>query len=170
MKGMIVVNVERCVGCKRCRIECAVAHSQSKDLLEAIREQPRPVPRVTVEAVEQYSAPLQCRHCEDAPCVLVCPSGAIKQQSKGFPVLVEERLCIGCKSCIMACPFGVVRVGPGGKAIVKCDLCVERLAKGQQPACVTACHVHALEFKTPEEVAAQKRRKTAREYLVILKG
>jgi carbon-monoxide dehydrogenase iron sulfur subunit len=166
--GMLIVNVERCIGCGRCKIECAVAHSESKDLAEAMHEEPRPKPRVMVEPIGQYSAPLQCRHCEDAPCVAVCPSRALKKAGTGEPVLFERELCIGCKQCIMACPFGVVTMDRDGKHVLKCDLCVSRLELGQQPACAAACHTDALTYKTPDELAAEKREKTLRDYLVTL--
>jgi len=165
--GMLVINVERCIGCGRCKLECAVAHSQSKELETAIHETPKPKPRVMVEAVDGYSAPLQCRHCEDAPCVAVCPSGALKKEPDG-PVLFERELCIGCKQCILACPFGAITMDRDGKHVLKCDLCVSRLELGEEPACAAACHTGALTYKTAEEVAAEKRQKTLREYLVTL--
>jgi carbon-monoxide dehydrogenase iron sulfur subunit len=166
--GMVVIKVERCVGCKRCKIECAVAHSKSKDLLAAMQETPRPQSRVAVEPVEKYSAPLQCRHCEDAPCVTVCPSGALKKNEPGFPVLFQRELCIGCKQCVMACPFGVVTMDRDGRHVLKCDLCVDRLRAGQEPACATACHTGALTYQTPEQLTKDKRTATLREYLVTL--
>jgi len=166
--GMLVINVERCVGCGRCKIECAVAHSESKDLAKAMHETPRPKSRVTVEPIEEYSAPLQCRHCEDAPCVAVCPSGALKKNAPGFPVLFDRELCIGCKQCVMVCPFGVVTMDRDGKHVLKCDLCIERLELGQQPACASGCHTNALQYKAAEEVAKEKRAQAARDYLVIV--
>ena len=166
--GMLVITVERCVGCGRCEIECAVAHSESKDLAKAMLEKPRPKSRVTVEPIDKYSAPLQCRHCEDAPCVAVCPSGALKKNAPGYPVLFERALCIGCKQCVMACPFGVVTMDRDGKHVLKCDLCVERLKLGQKPACASACHTGALTYQTADEMAQEKRTRTLRDYLVTL--
>ncbi|MFQ6096919.1 MAG: 4Fe-4S dicluster domain-containing protein [Armatimonadota bacterium] len=165
--GMLIVNVKRCVACKRCVIECAVAHSESKELAGAMHERLKPKPRVVVEPVDRYSAPLQCRHCEDAPCVAVCPSGALKKNAPGFPVLFERELCIGCHQCIIACPFGVVTMDRDGKHVLKCDLCLERLRQGEQPACATACHTKAITYQSAEELAGQRRRAAAHDYLVI---
>ncbi len=166
--GTLVIHVERCVGCKRCKIECAVAHSASKELATAMDETPRPQSRVTVEPIDKYSAPLQCRHCEDAPCVAVCPSGALKKNAPGYPVLFKRELCIGCKQCVMACPFGVVTVDRGGKHVLKCDLCVDRLKVGQRPACAEACHTGALRYQDLDDMTKEKRAQTLREYLVTV--
>lgn len=166
--GMLVVRIERCVGCGRCALECAVAHSRSKELRQAMSEQPRPKARVTVEALGAYSAPLQCRHCEDAPCVAVCPSGALKKDAPGFPVLFDRELCIGCHQCVMACPFGVITMDRDGKHALKCDLCIERLKVGEQPACASACHTGALVFVSEEALVKDKRKAALREYLVAI--
>ena len=155
---VIVVDVDRCLGCRSCQIACAVAHSASKTLVGALAEEPRPMPRVTVEAVEGLAVPLQCRHCEDAPCVTVCPTEAIHRASPEGPVLVDQERCIGCKYCLVACPFGVIAVSRGGKAMVKCDLCIERISAGEEPACVAACPTRALRFVDLDDHLRQRRR------------
>lgn len=169
MKKVIYIDVEKCLGCRSCEIECAVAHSATKSLLGALREEPRPLPRVQVEAAEGFVMPLQCRHCEDAPCVTVCPSGALKKLGPEQPVIFEEERCIGCMTCVLACPFGLVR--PDRKhAVVKCDFCIERQEQGEEPACVTACPTGAIQVRTLDEVVKQARRKAAESVLVTFKG
>lgn len=163
MSRMIVVDVEKCLGCKSCELECAVAHSLARELLGAMGESPAPRARVTVMMEGGLPIPLQCRHCEDAPCVAVCPSGALVKPSLDSPVLTRAELCIGCKSCVLVCPFGVISMGADGKSVIKCDLCLERLEQGEQPACVAACPTHALSLCEAEEVAAARRRAAARE-------
>jgi len=165
MKGVIVVDVERCLGCRSCETACAVEHSVSKDLFKAIEEVPLPQYRVTVEAVGELSAPLQCRHCEDAPCVQICPTHALEKVGPGQSVTVKKELCIGCKWCILVCPFGVIGMDRAGKVIIKCDLCLERTEAGKRPACVEACPTGALNFLELREVTKKKRR----EFLVDFK-
>jgi len=163
-RGIIVVNPEKCVACRTCEIQCAVAHSKSKKLEEAICEVQISAPRINVGSVLEAAIPLQCRHCEDAPCVEACPTKAIDRPDKESPVLINSDKCVGCKMCILVCPFGVINMNKKGKAILKCDLCFERLEKGEKPACVSGCPTHAIEFKEVTKVPGKKK------YLVKFKG
>jgi len=157
MKGIILIDPKKCLACKTCELQCAIEHSESKDLVRAICEQPLPQTRLVVEPAEGLAIPLQCRHCEDAPCVEICPTKAtVKSETEG-PALIKDELCVGCKWCILVCPFGVIRMGREGRAVTKCDLCFERLNKGELPACVVACPSKALQFKFIEEITKEKR-------------
>jgi carbon-monoxide dehydrogenase iron sulfur subunit len=168
MKGMLAIDVARCTACKTCELECAVAHSESKTLDGVVRDGELVQRRVVVEPAGPLAIPLQCRHCEDAPCIAVCPTKAMHRFGAGFPVLVETGQCIGCRACIAVCPFGVIFMGRTGTAVVKCDLCIRRLAQGQQPACAAGCPTRAISFLMPEEVAKQARRKAAAGFLVAV--
>jgi len=158
MKGIIVVNAGKCLGCKSCEMACAVEHSASKELAEAIRETPAPRARVSVRGTGKLAAPLQCRQCENAPCVRICPTHALHRSAPDAPVAIRHEACIGCTLCVLACPFGVIGFDEGRRCIVKCDQCVERLARGEQPACVTACPTGSLRFQRVDEVLEEKRR------------
>ena len=166
MKGVLFVDVERCLACKSCEIGCAVEHSRSKDLSMAILENPVPQSRVSVEIAGDVSVPLQCRHCEDAPCVAICPTKAIEKLGIEEPVLIKEELCIGCKWCILVCPFGVIKLSRDGKVITKCDLCLERTKEERNPACVESCPTGALQYKSIHEISAEKRKETVKDFLV----
>lgn len=157
MKKILVVFAEKCLGCRSCELACAVEHSQSKDLIKSLTETPLPQHRVEVETLEDFTIPLQCRHCEDAPCVSICPTHALQKSSPDSPVSLNDELCIGCKWCILVCPFGVIKIRRDGKAIVKCDLCKERTEKGLKPACVEACPTGALQFMEVEKVTREKK-------------
>jgi carbon-monoxide dehydrogenase iron sulfur subunit len=163
MSKTIAVNIEKCLACRSCELACALAHSESKVLEQAVAESPRPQRRVTVESVEGCGVPIQCRHCEDAPCITVCPSGAIHRHQVYDPVLIDKDKCIGCKFCLAVCPFGAIDITRDGKAVVKCDLCVERTEAGQEPACVEACPTKALRIVDEKELAATKRHLVAQE-------
>ncbi len=171
MDKIIVVDIEKCMACNSCVLACAVAHSQSKELLNAIKEKSRPIPKIILEVIEDTVTPIHCRHCEDAPCVIVCPSGAISRPSEKSPVILNNEKCIGCHACILVCPFGVIKRGPDGKSLIKCDLCFERLKEGKEPACVEACITGAIRYLSIEEVTAKKREDYIKKYKVaILKG
>jgi len=157
----IVCQVERCLACHSCELACALVHSGSKDLRAAVEEDPKPRKRVTVEAAGDHALPLQCRHCENAPCVMICPTEAVRRKTDAGPVLIDSDRCIGCKLCMIVCPFGVVDLAPGGKAVIKCDQCAERVEAGELPACVAACATHALQFVDVEQYTRRKRKGAA---------
>ena len=157
MKGIIVVKVDKCLGCKSCEIACAVERSESKVLAEAIHEHPAPEIGIGVEKGNEFATPLQCRQCEDAPCMAVCPTHALHRADTQSPVVIDGDLCVGCQLCVLACPFGVIRMDEDTHAIVKCDQCAQRLGRGEVPACVESCLTGALEFKNMKELLKEKR-------------
>jgi carbon-monoxide dehydrogenase iron sulfur subunit len=158
----IVADPRKCLACRSCELACALAHAQSEDLVQAIFAQGAR-PRIYIESAGGMAVPLQCRHCEDAPCVRVCPTGALARPGETGPVLNHQEKCIGCEFCVQACPFGVIRLAPGGKVVIKCDLCVRRLAEGLEPACVAACPVAALSLEDVDQNAKKARLRTAAE-------
>jgi len=157
MKGMIIVNVGRCNACKSCEIACAVEHSASKDLHQAIHEDPTPRARVSVQQGVNFSVPLQCRQCANAPCIALCPTDALYRADPDSPVLLDEEKCIGCNWCVLACPFGVIYLDQARRVVFKCDQCFERVQRGELPACVSACPTGALLFKVLEEIPKERR-------------
>jgi carbon-monoxide dehydrogenase iron sulfur subunit len=136
---------------------CAVEHSQSKSLLTAIGETPVPRKRLFVEQAEGCKVPLVCRHCEDAPCVLVCRTGAMAQDATTGIVNRDLEKCVGCWMCAMVCPYGVIGQQKEARKAVKCDRCEDR----EIPACVEACPTHTLLFTEEGEFAEILRRDAA---------
>lgn len=165
MKEVIFVNVEKCLACKSCELACAVEHSKSKNLFEAIRETPLPQSQIRVEGGEDFSMPLQCRHCEDAPCLQICPTKAIEKVDTGGPIIIRDELCVGCKWCILVCPFGVIGISHKGRVAIKCDLCIKRLEESRLPACVEACPTKAIRFISSEELEEERKKKVPKDFL-----
>ena len=115
-----------------------------------------------VKFVEQFSADRQdgrwlmmsdvCKHCVNAGCLEVCPTGAIIR-TEFDSVFIQQDVCNGCRACIPACPFGVVDLGRDGKAH-KCTLCYDRLQHGMEPACAQACPTDSIRFGEVSELMA----------------
>jgi anaerobic dimethyl sulfoxide reductase subunit B (iron-sulfur subunit) len=98
---------------------------------------------------------ISCLHCGDAPCILSCPTGALFKRSADGIVDVHRDLCVGCHSCALACPFGAPQYPDDGK-MSKCNLCVERIHAGMEPACVRACPTKALGFGPMQILSREK--------------
>jgi anaerobic carbon-monoxide dehydrogenase iron sulfur subunit len=153
----IFVNLERCMGCHSCELACAVAHSTSQSLYTALGEHPQPRKRIYVEWVApDKKVPLVCRHCEEAPCLHACISGAISRTAEGV-VLTTEDKCIGCWTCVMMCPFGVIGRHLERHKAYRCDRCPDQ----ELPACLQACPTKALQYATVERVGGDIRKETA---------
>ncbi|TNV21942.1 4Fe-4S dicluster domain-containing protein [Buttiauxella sp. B2] len=148
MTQFIHVNHERCIGCRTCEIACVQAHADNKSSNDSHFH-----PRLRVLKLHSSTQPVMCHQCENAPCVAACPVQALVQEENC--VAIYESLCIGCKNCVMACPFGVIDIGlvPGQYLqIVKCDLCQQQESG---PECVRVCPTEALEIKDSEGVKQQ---------------
>ncbi len=145
----VYINPEVCIGCRLCQLACQLEHSQSKDLILAINnEEPQGLlPRNTVYEEGWITASLNCRHCDDPYCVQACISGALRKDEESGRVVYDQEQCVGCWSCLMACPFGAIKQHPLQEKIIKCDLCPNR----EIPACVSACPNGALEYREAEE-------------------
>ena len=167
----ILVDPERCLGCHTCEIACAVAHTKAENLIGAVLANERLHRRNRVIQVDGVKLSTQCRQCEDAPCVRVCPTGATYRTETY--TAVDSQRCIGCRLCVMVCPFGAIHVatteieGRPKRAALKCDLCTDRVGG---PACIEACPTGALSLRYPEQVAELSTQISARQYLDALAG
>ncbi len=132
---------EFCVDCRLCEVYCATAHSRSKDILKAFKdEQPGPMKRISIQRHGSTSFALNCRHCEEPRCAWACVSGALSKDPETGIVTYQAEKCIGCWTCILACPYGAITSDPERSQVVKCDLCPDR----EVPVCVTVCPNRAL--------------------------
>lgn len=152
----IYLHQERCTGCRSCEIACAVQHSASKTLFGALTETPSSQKRLFVHEAAGMKMPVLCRHCEEAPCIASCITGCLYHDENGYVRRRKER-CIGCWSCIMVCPFGVITRDPQKHLAVKCDRC----HKLEIPACVNACPTRALELKNIDDIPPEIRERVA---------
>ncbi len=140
----IFAREDYCIGCRLCEINCLVKRSKSRKIIKAFRtERDTVVPGVQVEESGRISFAIQCRHCDDAPCIEACIAGAMYRDSETNAVVCDEDRCIGCWSCIMVCPAGAVLRGKERKVASKCDLCMGE----ETPVCVEGCPNEALIYE-----------------------
>ncbi len=138
----IFVKESACIGCRLCEVFCRAAHSPSKDLVKAFNKDSPTLPRARVEVSEPTSFSVQCRHCDEPSCVYACLTGALHRDAESGIVMVDTERCIGCWTCILACPCAAIRQDTLSDKITKCDLC-----RGEpEPACVAHCPNEALVY------------------------
>ena len=106
MNRFIIADASKCIGCRTCEVACVVSHQENQDC--AALTPKTFLPRIHVIKGVNVSTATACRQCEDAPCANVCPNGAISRD-QGFVHVMQER-CIGCKTCVVACPYGAMEV------------------------------------------------------------
>ena len=146
------VEVDRsvCIGCKLCETWCAVAHSDSGDILQTFkRDRRRPVPRIKVDEAYPWTGAIPCHHCKEPDCMFSCIVGAISRDPGTGAVVVDEEKCVGCWTCVLMCVNGaMIRCeDAGGRHAVKCDLCGGR----EVPSCVEHCPNDALRLVEVDE-------------------
>jgi formate dehydrogenase iron-sulfur subunit len=154
MSYALLLDTTRCVGCMACQEACQTEHGfpvREEKTLSATA-------RTTVEPHGDYYVRRMCMHCESPSCVSVCPVAALRKTPEG-PVVYDEKVCMGCRYCLAACPFGVPRyewdsVTP---RVQKCTMCHHRITEGKLPACVEACPAEAVTFGTRSEMLAEAR-------------
>ncbi|MFA5113337.1 MAG: 4Fe-4S dicluster domain-containing protein [Candidatus Margulisiibacteriota bacterium] len=143
MAKRVYLNLDLCCGCKSCAAACAYGHHLQSLLGHA------PLPAAAL--------PLHCLHCDQPACAAACPNEAMKKMEDGT-VLRSQYRCVGCRSCSVACPFGVIQPDLAKHVTPKCDLCLDRLAEGEVPRCVATCTSGALSFAEVDEQIADKNK------------
>lgn len=138
--GGLAIDLDRCIACRACEVHCQLEH----DLGAETR-------LMRVISVAGLQLPFACAHCADPPCAAVCPAAAISKREDGAVLLATDK-CIGCRFCIIACPYGSPAWDAGRGRMHKCDLCFERTDRGYWPACATKCSAKAIFFASPERI------------------
>lgn len=137
----VYVNEEWCLGCHLCEYNCAFANSGLSNMVNALKGK-KLFPRILVDGKDKISFAVSCRHCDDPLCVKCCISGALYIDDGR--VCIDKTKCVGCLSCIMACPYGALSVSESG-TVQKCELCLENICG--EPACVKGCPNRAIVYE-----------------------
>ncbi len=152
---IITTNPKRCIACHACEIACK---SENNIPLEATLGKIVVLgPKMVNGKPKMSSVFVPCFHCEKAWCLEACPTEAIRRREKDGLVYIIESLCVGCKACIMACPWHIPQWNAETGKAIKCDLCMDRIDQGLEPACVSVCPTDALSFGRPEELSDKTR-------------
>src|SRR5215469_6034045 len=169
-----------CIGCKACEVAChqwnalparedgqVALSGQSYDNTVALSD----VDWRHVKFIEQFGPDRAggrwlmmsdvCKHCVNAPCLEVCPTGAI-MRTEFDSVYINEPACNGCRDCIAACPFGVIHMSEEKKVAQKCTFCYDRLKNDLTPACAQACPTQSIQFGTVRELRSKAEARVER--------
>jgi carbon-monoxide dehydrogenase iron sulfur subunit len=146
---IVYVDEKWCLGCHLCEYYCAFANAGGEDMAKVLKDKAI-LPRIQIEGDSHISFAVSCRHCTDPRCVAGCISGALTKE-KGGVIKVDQNKCVGCYTCVLSCPYGAITPSPDGKAVQKCELCLEN--SFGSPACVKGCINNAIVYEEREEEA-----------------
>jgi Fe-S-cluster-containing hydrogenase component 2 len=148
MAKIMTVDYDRCTGCRLCEMVCSVNKEGASDPARA---------RIHIIKweMEGIYVPMFCQHCEDPLCAAVCPVRAIERDEAEGRVRVDKEKCVGCRSCLSACPFGAIGWDEEKRKVIRCDLC------HGDPTCVKFCATKAIQFIEAERAVLVRKRAAA---------
>jgi formate dehydrogenase iron-sulfur subunit len=166
MSAAILIDITKCVGCEECVLACKEENELGPDRLRPGQDAVDGLSATRFSTILRYPddhfVRQQCRHCLEPACVSACLVGAMQKTPEG-PVIYDSELCMGCRYCLLACPYGIPRYewDQAVPLVKKCTLCNHRIAEGKEPACVEACPEDALLFGERDDLLAEARRRIA---------
>jgi Fe-S-cluster-containing dehydrogenase component/formate-dependent nitrite reductase membrane component NrfD len=165
MRYGFVIDQTRCIGCHACTVACKEENGVP---LGAFRTWVKYVEKGEYPNTRRHFAVLRCNHCDNAPCVTICPTVALYRRPDGI-VDFDGSRCIGCKSCMQACPYDALYIDPGTHTAAKCHFCAHRIEKGLEPACVIVCPERAILAGDLDDPGSEVARVVAREQVAVRK-
>jgi anaerobic dimethyl sulfoxide reductase subunit B len=146
------VDSTRCINCKTCEIACKDANDAT---VGRRFRRVRTYEGGQFPLVYSFNLSMACNHCEEPACVQQCPAKAYTKREEDGIVIHEPEKCIGCRYCTWVCPFGAPQYDASEGRVRKCNLCVEQLALGESPACVSSCPLRAIEVRPLDEIPVE---------------
>ncbi|MGB2870113.1 MAG: 4Fe-4S dicluster domain-containing protein [Bacteroidota bacterium] len=153
--GMLI-DTTACIGCFACEQACGERWGNPESEIHKLSS----TKNTAVQQYDEIFVPKLCMHCQEPTCASVCPVGALQKTAEG-PVVYDADKCIGCRYCMQACPFDVPKYqwNSLNPKVTKCDLCHDRITKGEKPACVVACPAEARIFGELDELIKEATRR-----------
>lgn len=165
MRYGFVIDHRKCIGCHACTVACK---EENQVPLGAFRTWVKYVEKGVFPHTRRYFSVLRCNHCDDAPCVTICPTVALYRRPDGV-VDFDGARCIGCKSCMQGCPYDALYIDPTTNTAAKCNYCAHRLEVGLEPACVIVCPEQAIVAGDLDAPSSAIARLVAREQVEVRK-
>jgi anaerobic carbon-monoxide dehydrogenase iron sulfur subunit len=157
MSKNLYVDQEKCTGCRLCEMACSVNK-------EGASNPARARIKVVKWETEGFYLPMVCQQCDDPVCETVCPVNALHRDAELGRVSVDQKLCIGCRSCVSACPMGGAGYDAEAGVAYRCDLC------DGDPTCVKFCHTKALQYIDAEKLQSRRMRSAAEKLYRAYRG
>jgi formate dehydrogenase iron-sulfur subunit len=174
MTRALLIDVTRCTGCRGCQVACKQWNELpgEKTSVSTSWTNPKELSAYTWTHVDFREVPnaaggfswnfvhKRCFHCLEPACVSACPVGALQKTEEG-PVVYDASRCIGCRYCMVACPFEIPKFtwDSAQPVIAKCTFCADRLADGQEPACAKSCPTDAIQFGERDDLIVEAQRR-----------
>ena len=165
MKFGFVIDHRKCIGCHACTVACK---SENEVPLGTFRTWVKYIEKGEYPDTRRFFSVLRCNHCEDAPCVTICPVTALYRRDNGI-VDFDGNRCIGCKACMQACPYDALYVNPNTNTAEKCNYCAHRVEVQLEPACVIVCPVQAIVSGDMDDSSSRISRLIASEQTLVRK-
>ena len=158
-----VIDHRKCIGCHACTLACK---SENDVPIGTFRTWVKYVEKGEFPNTRRFFTVLRCNHCTDAPCVTICPTVALYKRPDGIVDFNGDR-CIGCKSCMQACPYDALYIDPNTHTAAKCHFCAHRTEIGLQPACVVGCPEQAIVAGDLDDPMSRIAQLVARETTIV---
>jgi len=155
MSKTLLVYPEKCLGCRICEMFCSLSHTETCNPARS---------RINIVKMnyDVHCVPMMCQQCTDAPCEAACPERAIHRNQTTGAMETNLSLCIGCRACLFACPFGGTSFDSSEKAVFRCDLC-----EGE-PRCAEACPYGAIVYAEQDRQGLHKKRNAVEQFMAAL--
>jgi Fe-S-cluster-containing dehydrogenase component/Ni/Fe-hydrogenase subunit HybB-like protein len=161
----MAIDLAQCIGCHACTIACKSEHAIP---VGSWRCWVKEIEKGSFPDTQREFLPVLCNQCSDAPCKTICPTGALFRRPDGI-VDLDPAWCIGCKACMVACPYDQIFIDPDTSTAEKCNFCSNRLEVGLEPACVVVCPTQCRIFGDRDDASSDISKRIAREAVTVRK-